>query len=260
MSRFAHVAMMTVFALALSACGGGGGGGSTAAATGPNAAQEAVSNICPNVRGMEAILWDLYNGIPRTDNVLPPPFPVGPSYTHPSAPLLGFSHHPDWTPNTIDGGIHNVGVNLIRNDNQAIWRNHQINVPGTHTASAVRDAEMQEIRNWLGLGGAQLEVVCSNDAQGAVGGGFVSTASNIMFRIGNHTAVVTASTIPFGISTSVMIKVVVAPTAEFQARALDTFIAIDWQMLLGENANLFDRDGDGWRDGVDAEPDNPLVH
>lgn len=63
-----------------------------------------------------------------------------------------------------------------------------------------------------------------------------------------------------GISTSVTIKVVVAPTAEFQARALDTFIAIDWQMLLGESANLLDSDGDGWRDGVDAEPKNPLVH
>lgn len=77
------------------------------------------------------------------------PLPIGPTYTHPSAPLLGFFQHPGWTPTTIDGGIHNVGVNLIRDDNQAIWRHQLV-------------------------------------------GGFVATGFNIMFRIGNHTAIVTA--------------------------------------------------------------------
>ena len=259
MLRTGSITLAVVLNLGLTACGGGGGGG-TAAALGPDAAQQAVSNLCGNVVGMEAIIWDMYNGIPRTDNVLPPPFPVGPSFTHRGAPLLGFHHPVGWTPTEINGGIHNIGVNLIRDDNQAIYRSQQVNAPGNFTAAGVRDTEIQEIRNWLGLQGAQLQVVCSNDAQGAVGGGFVASASNIMFRIGSHTAIVVANTIPLGISTSITVKVVVAPTAEFPARALDTFIAIDWQMNLGENANLFDRDGDGWRDGVDAEPDNPFVH
>jgi len=38
------------------------------------------------------------------------------------------------------------------------------------------------------------------------------------------------------------------------------FLAIDWQMLIGSGSNLFDRDGDGWLDGVDEFPDDPNRH
>jgi len=31
-------------------------------------------------------------------------------------------------------------------------------------------------------------------------------------------------------------------------------------MLIGNSSNLFDRDGDGWLDGVDEFPDDPTRH
>ncbi|MFW2389169.1 MAG: hypothetical protein ACN4G0_12580 [Polyangiales bacterium] len=244
------------FLVALASCGDNGNG---------PAAANATSDLCPNVRGTEAILWDLYNGIPRTDtSVLPPPVPVdGGVYSHPALPLLGFVYPGGWTPTTTNtGSVSEVGVNLIRQDNQAIWRDQSHLVSGTPTARDLRDFEVQQLLQFLGQAGGQPDVVCLNEGSGDAGGGIIVSFSNVMIRVGNHTAVVDASVTPLpGLpSSSIKAKVVAAPTEEFPARAIDTFLAIDWQMLIGRSDNLFDRDGDGWLDGVDMHPDDPNRH
>ena len=224
----------------------------------------ARSNICNNITGGEAILWDLYNGIPRTDSVLPPDIPTGGGvYSNPVFPLLGFVYPAGWTPTTTTGGINNVGVNLVRQDNQAIWREESLTVNGAPNVQAVRDAELQSLLQFIGQQGGQVQNVCRpNEGTGDAGGGIIVSFSNIIIRVGNHTAVISTSVTPFpGLpSSSVRAKVVAAPTAEFPDRAIDTFLAIDWQLLIGESDNLFDRDGDGWRDGVDNFPDDPTRH
>lgn len=250
-----HCLGLILIAFVLASCGGNGNDQSAASAT---------SNLCPNVGGTEAILWDLYNGIIRTDvSVLPPPFPTGGgSYTHPAFPLLGFIYPGGWTPETTSGGFQQVGVNLIRQDQQAIWREDAQVLGGAPSAHELRDFEIQTLLQFLGEAGTQPEVVCINEGSGDAGGGIIVSFSNVMIRFGNHSAVITASVTPLpGLPNSnVRSKVVASPTAEFPSRAIDTFLAIDWQMLLGDNSNLFDRDGDGWRDGVDEFPDDPTRH
>ena len=232
--------------------------------SGAQSAANATSTICPDVRGAEAILWDLYNGIPRVDtSVLPPDIPpVGGSYSHPAFPLLGFIYPPGWAPQTIAGGIGQVGVNLIRQDNQAIWREESLTVNGVPGVQTVRDTEFQSLLAFLGQQAGQVQTVCENAGQTDAGGGIIVSFSNIMIRVGNSTAVINASVTPFpGLpNSSVRVKVVASPTAEFPDRAIDTFLAIDWQMLIGDSSNLFDRDGDGWRDRVDEFPDDPTRH
>ncbi|MDH3655351.1 MAG: hypothetical protein OEN21_13850 [Myxococcales bacterium] len=173
----------SVLVMFLALAGWGGDGTEQSAAS-------ATSNLCPNVTGTEAILWDLYNGVIRTDvSVLPPPVPVpGGSYTHPAFPLLGFIYPGGWTPTTTNtGGFQEIGVNLIRQDQQAIWRE-------------------------------QPQVVCINEGSGDAGGGIIVSFSRIMIRVGNHTAVIAASVTPLPRlpTSSIRTKVVASPTAEFQ--------------------------------------------
>lgn len=239
--------------IALAGCGDDG-----------QSAASATSNLCANVTGTEAILWDIYNGFIRTDvGVLPPPLPTGGGlYSHPAFPLLGFVYPGGWAPTTTSGGFQQIGVDLIRQDQQAIWREDSVVVNGAPSARDTRDFELQSLLRFLGLGGAQPQVVCVREGSGDVGGGIITSFSNIMIRAGTQTALVRALITPFpGLPNSkILVKSVASPTAEFPERAIDTFLAIDWQLLIGDSSNLSDRDNDGWLDGVDAAPDDPNVH
>lgn len=245
-----------VVLLVSTGCGGEDSGTRAAGAT---------SALCADIGGTEAILWDLYNGVPRTDtSVLPPPVPTGGGvYSHPAFPLLGFVYPGGWTPETANTGAFNeVGVNLIRDDQQAVWREHTQTVNGVPDVRDVRDFELQQVLRFLGQAGAQAQTVCLNEGSGDAGGGIVVSFSNLMIRAGDDTAVISTSVTPFpGLpNSSVRAKVVASPSAEFPDRIVDTFLAIDWQMLIGGGGDLFDRDGDGWQDSIDAFPDDPDRH
>ena len=104
--------------------------------------------------------------------------------------------------------------------------------------------------------------VCVNEAELPQAGGIVISASNIFLRNGDFSAFIVASVTPFpGLpNASVNVRLMTAPTEEFPDRLYDTFMAIDWQFLIGDSSNLSDSDGDGWRDGVDAAPNDPTRH
>jgi hypothetical protein len=234
------------------ACGGGGDAGSQ------GQLQSAGSVLCPGLTGGEGLAWDVYNGVWRTDPVLPPLPPAGPTYTHPAFPLLGFFHPPTYTPFTTNLGIHEFGVDLVRNDGQVVWREYHKNVIGQVSAVAIRDGEIQGVLGHLGVAGG-VQTVCSREGFLPNPGGTVFSAANIMFRVGDFTGIVLVNAVFFQAtgSTGTTRKVYVAPTAEFGTRAIDTFLAIDWQMNLGNDAGYKDSDGDGWRDSADIEPFNP---
>ncbi len=226
-------------------------------------AEEATSTLCNNVTGAEAIIWDLYNGVIRTDSVLPPPVPVGGgTFTHTASPLLGFFYPVGYNPIQIGFDLSTVGADLIREDLQLAWRQLQQTPVNNVTARILRDAERDVWLEFMGLQNTQIQVLCTNEGAGDVGGGIIRSYSNIMFRVGESTFLIasSATALPgFPGQFSAFSKVAIAPTSEFQARAIDTFLAIDWQFLIGENSNLFDTDGDGVPDGIDAEPNNPNV-
>ena len=81
------------------------------------------SQICSQISGNEGLMWDLHNGLIRTDlpGGIPPTINnVGGSYSNLNHPLLGFTSPVGYTPTTIPGAG-TVGVNLVRNDNAVVW-------------------------------------------------------------------------------------------------------------------------------------------
>lgn len=255
-----YLAIAAVCAATLVACGddpaigvpgGGGGGGAT------------TSTLCEGLTGGEAILWDLYNGVIRTDPGLPPPIPSpNGAFGHPVYPALGFFYPAGWTPESLGASIHDFGVNVLRDDQTAIWRYYTRTANGAPSPQAVRDTELAALQEFFGLNGENATVVCLREDIVDAGGGIPVAFSNVLLRVGDQTVVAVVSVTSFASvgTSSVHRQIVSAPTAEFSARAMDTFLAIDFQMLRGEDANLFDRDGDGWRDGVDEAPDDPTRH
>ncbi len=78
-----------------------------------NPATDAKSQICNQVKGTEAVYWDLMNGIPRTDipGGLPIVASIGGTYTNSSFPLLTFNYPTGYTAYT-DPNSGWIGVNL----------------------------------------------------------------------------------------------------------------------------------------------------
>ena len=266
MSGYRKIAMLSAgFAFVLlSACSSGGDDGNAAAANeGDGGVASATSTLCSNVTGAEAIIWDIYNGVIRTDSVLPPPLPVGGgTFTHTATPLLGFFYPAGYNPTQIGVDLGTVGVDLIRDDLQVAWRQLQQTPVNNVTAGMLRDTEKDIWLTFFGLQGTATQALCDNEGSVDAGGGIIRSFANTMFRVGDFTFLIasSATALPgFPGQFSAFSKVVVAPTSEFPERSIDTFLAIDWQLLIGENSNLFDTDGDGVPDGIDAEPNNPNV-
>lgn len=221
-----------------------------------------TSELCDEVRGMEALAWDYYNGVIVLDPSLPPPIPVGGTYSHTDFPLLGFSYPADWTPTELrDVGV--MGVNLIRDDDRAIYRYATVFMQGAPTVEQVVDLEVQAVRDYMALTG-EGGVVCRNrvTAETSPGTNIIADVNNVLVRIEDQSLILNASvtTVPGVPQRSIMVRLVSARTAEFPERLYDTFIAIDWQMLLGGGGDERDRDGDGYWDNLDNFPDDPTRH
>ncbi|MEM6345319.1 MAG: hypothetical protein AAF927_15615 [Bacteroidota bacterium] len=225
---------------------------------------QAVSNLCADVLGPEAIYWDLRNGFARGD--LPKGVPTlenpGGAYSHPAFPLLGFSYPVGWTPETLtDNTIgHTVGVNLIRNDNQAVWRSFSTTLNGF---VPILDIVALEINNMLAfLGNPPIdEVTCTNNGEDNSLGNIVRQGESRLIRAGGFTIQVNVNvTYVDGLpSTFVSNQMTVAPTIENQALITDVFLPIDWQLLLkpeGDDLNR-DSDNDGVWDVNDRFPNDP---
>ena len=212
---------------------------------------------------MEAIAWDYYNGLIRTDPIVfEIPTPTGGHYVHPGFALLGFHHPGGWTPFSIQNGG-SQGVNLIRNDNAAIWRYQSDVGQGVPNARAVRDAEIGAMLQFFGING-QVQTVCAREGtlERAPGTGIVTNFSNIMIRAGNHTAILNANVTAYpgtqGFS-GIEVRLLAAPTAEFPERLFDTFMAIDRQMITNDPEIENDKDGDGWPRQIDRDDNDPTI-
>lgn len=270
MSRWSPAALVCVIALA--ACGSDDGGGGGAGGTPAASVASRTSTLCTGITGMEALAWDYYNGVLVTDPILPPPVPVGGVYGNEAWPLLGFSYPAGWAP--VELNAQNVlGVDLVRNDSLALWRYLVATVSGVFEdpanpnglieyARASRLNEQNALAQSLGYDPQQIQTICLNEAVAPQSGGINIYGSNALIRMGDHSAIVVMRVTPFpGLpNAQVYERVMTSPTAEFSDRLYDTFIAIEWQFLVGDSSNLTDRDGDGWRDGVDEFPDDPTRH
>lgn len=218
--------------------------------------------LCDGLVGIDAIGWEYYNGVPVTDPIFPPPVPVGAVYGHSAFPLLGFMHDPGWTAFEIDT-YDTQGVDLVRNDNRAIWRYVFVTLNGVPTNEAVIDFEVGLASKFFGV--LTWNQPCERQATGEIapGSGIVTSVDNRLLRGPDRTLLISTAVTPFpGLPTSgVYIRLLSAPTEEWGPRLYDSFMAIDWQLLVGDpDRTTSDRDGDGWIDEFDRYPDDPTRH
>ena len=224
----------------------------------PNAVQNASSQLCNQVTGPKAIYWDLSNGIPRVDlpNGQPPVIDnFGGTFSHPDFPLLGFNYPVGWNPVALRGP-QTVGVNLVRQDGNGLWRWFSTSVNGLVGARQLRDFEITTMRQNLGLS-ANVTNICVNEGTASPAPGIVQSFSNILISVDGFTALVVANvTNVEGLpTTQTNVQVAIGPSAQFDELIFDVYLAIGFQLLYGDRPR--DSDGDGVIDLRDNFPNDP---
>src|ERR1700739_3811865 len=147
------------------------------------------SHVCANITGVEGLYWDLANGVRRTDlGYVPTVKTQGGVYIHPTVPLLTFIYPAGYTPYT-DPTSNAVGVNLIRNDNQSIWRYTNIEYFSAVTTQQVITSEVTNLQSFFGTS-ATATNVCAQQSSLPRAPGITTTSQSVLITFGNYTAVV----------------------------------------------------------------------
>ena len=226
---------------------------------------QATSQLCTNVSGLEAVFYDLINGVPRGD--LPPtaftiPFNIDFSqspYSNSTSLLLGFMVPQGWTVSdavdvsgfAIPGTV--AGADLARADGRAIWR-YMLNaqIAGGFTSASIVESEVAAAVNFVG-NPSGTTVVCEINAQATGILGPESIAARLV-RVGDYTIFsrVHVIIIP-GTSAFYSGFTSVAPTAESNALINDIFVPMITQLYGGGSS-----DPAQCSDGIDNDGDTAI--
>ena len=220
----------------------------------------ATSQICPEISGPNAVHWDVLHGIPVTQfSQIPVIQDLGGFFAHSAFPGLGFSFPTGYSAAEIDPGQSNlVGANVIRSDNRAIWRMITgVTLNGNIPASDIIDNEINALFDFLGVVGTNATLICSENEDGPNGIGQLSFSSRLI-QFGEFTtqATVRVQFVPELNSSFVSTFLVSAPTTEFDATTLSTFLPIYFQLLVVDE-DARDSDLDGTPDNQDNFPFDP---
>jgi len=217
------------------------------------------SQICENVTGVEAVYWDIMNGIPRTD--IPGGIPtiqnLGGTYSNPYHPLLGFTYpagYQAFTDNTSGA----IGAYVVRNDNKALWRYSIISVNGTVSAQQVLNSEIKNTQSFFNTN-AGTQTVCSNAGTNTPVQGIVQNGNSAFIRYGEFTSLIHVTVTNASGVSQVAISNSSAPTAEYANEVQKSFLPMAWQLLY-TGGSTQDTDGDGYPDSIDRAPTDPSKH
>ena len=220
-----------------------------------------VASTCENVSGIEGLFWDIMNGIPRGD--IPGGVPTinnpGGTYSHPGFPLLGFQYPAGYTPQT-DTTPNSIGVNVIRNDSQSLWRRSQLAILNPVRARDVLATEINTLLAFFGGNANNIQVLCINERPipvGQLAPGFTAEISNRFIRFNGISAVITTNVTftPSGL-VSIVIQKTAAPTNQFEGEIMNAFLPISYQLLFTGGGER-DSDRDGVPDNRDLCPNTP---
>lgn len=221
-----------------------------------------VSQICPNVRGVQALYWDVNNGVLRGD--IPGGLPTiknpGDHYIHSGYPALGFQMPRGYRAVELRDDLNGtIGVNVLRNDDNALWRYVTTRFFGRTNANDVLQVELNQMLTSLGLNSQQVSVVCSNGAAQQLAPDMQSTTATALVRAGNFTALlaVNVNVLVSSGTSFIGIQMTLGPTAEYDALVLDAFLPIGYQLLFINRERVQDSDGDGVPDHLDGFPFDP---
>ena len=233
-----------------------------------NAIANRTSTTCtnpnpnPNVTGYTGLYWDMANGDNAAFGLLPG-VPVisnpGGQFIHSQQPILGFIL-PQGFSAFESAGQNVVGADVIRNDNQVVYRWVPLATvfqPLVPTQTIIE----QEINNVLSFYGfeGQPEVLCSRTVQ----------QNNILPQEFNGrlirfngiiVQVWVIGTYVDGLgSTSFAISVSVAPEAEYETQVQETFLPFIFQLFVRPDGEFIDKDGDGFDNLIDPNDCDPNI-
>lgn len=245
---------LSVFVFALSSCSSDNGAiGNQAFLLGFR------SETCNGLTGAAGAYYDLSHGrlvpLPEVPLVTNP----GQQFIHSQLPYIGFVMPQGFTGFEItDPNTASLGVNVFRNDNNVLWRYvPTTRFAGTVDVNAVVANEINTMFDFYGFNGAP-NVICNTPPTDVSFGGVARVFSARLLQFGNFTAqVYVVCTYVAGFTYST-VSVSVAPTAEYEAQVVNTFLPISWQLLVGPE-RVQDSDGDGTPDEQDPEPLDPRV-
>ena len=221
------------------------------------------SQICSEVTGVTGMYWDLSNGIPRSD--IPGGVSTlessGGTFTHSVLPLLGFEYPAGYSAIELkNASTQLVGVNVLRNDNKALWRYYSESRGGQTNADQIVQAELNTFLNGFGFSSGQVQVLCSNSPAPTGTSLLTTTFSTLLVEVGDMTAQFVA-TVNYASDLNVSFynaTVCFAPSTEYETVVMSDFLPIQWQLLYsGEGYQ--DSDGDGVADKNDSAPFNPNI-
>ena len=218
----------------------------------------ATSQLCPGLVGPSAVYWDQAHGILGGLSQVPLLSNPGQQFIHSQYPPVNFTMPAGYTAQEISG-IHTVGVNVFRQDDQVIWR-YLPNAANFGPSISALDVIANEINNLLGFYGfnGAPTVICSEQSQMPQGNFFVDSQSRLI-QFGNRTAQVNVLVNTFGQgpgSQGISVRMVTGTTAEYEQLVSSVFLPLDWQLLVVDE-NVRDTDADGTPDFQDAFPFDP---
>lgn len=212
------------------------------------------STLCTNISGPTAGYWDSVHGLPLPLTEVPTIANPGGQFIHSQYPALGFQMPQGY--NGFENQI-GLGVNMVRNDNQVVWRY----VPGltAPTQVPVTDLltdEINQLFEFYNFNG-NFDVVCAENIT-VPQGNFIINSSSRLIRFDNITAVIAVNTYfseSLG-STFGTVQMASGPTAEFDNLIMEVFLPIHWQLLFIDRDQT-DSDLDGVPDRLDNFPFDP---
>ena len=213
-----------------------------------------TSQLCNTVTGPKAAYWDNAHGLPLPLTQIPTLANPGQQFIHSQYPALGFTIPQGYTASEAQIGL---GVNVLRNDNQVLWRY----VPGLTALNQVNilDIVAAEVNQVFALYAhtGNFTVACETNVTQPQGS-FIISKSSRLIEFGNFTVLVDVNSYfetSLG-STFASVSVASGPTAEFDNLVMNTFLPIHWQLLIIDNS-VRDSDLDGTPDTQDNFPFDP---
>ena len=226
---------------------------------GNNNIQGVNSQICANSTGPEAIYWDFAHSIPAPLNSVPVISNPGQQFVHSLHPLIGFTIPQGFSAFEItDAQTGTLGVNVLRNDNNVVFRyipNTQ--VAGQVSSTAIIANEINAMFAHYGFNGTP-DVVCTTTANTSFEG-IPSQFSARLLRFGGITAQVWVRSTFIAGGTFSAISVTSAPTQEYNNQVMNTFLPINFQLFVGRDGGFVDNDNDGVPANQDPDDNNPNV-
>lgn len=221
--------------------------------------QVKAQGLCVNASGITGMYWEFAHSIPPPLSEVPVITNPGGQFIHSLQPLLGFTYPQGFTAFEVtDAQTATIGVNLVRNDQQVVYRwipNTQVS--GEVPARTIIANEINGVFAHFGFSGNP-DVLCSTSDSSSFAG-IPSQFEARLLRLDDITAQVWVHSTYAAGGTFSVISVTAAPSNEYETQVMKTFLPINFQLYVGRDGSFVDNDNDGVPANEDPDDNDPNI-